>query len=126
MTTHMMIATVAWLLLSAGYVLRTRKFIHVALMHGAILLDMTLVVHLQLTRDAVQTAASFSLAWAEQAHILFSTIALLLYFPVLWLGWRLLFGAGAVSVRKTHIRLALSAYLFRTLGFGFMFSMWRV
>lgn len=121
----MMIATVAWLLFSAAYVLRTRRMIHIALANSAILLDVALVLQLQVSRGAVQTAASFSLAVLPQIHILMSLIALLLYFPVLWLGWKMVLRGPCARTKLIHIKLAMAAYLFRTLGFAFMFSMWR-
>ena len=132
----MLIATVAWMLLTTGLVVRKNKSQHVALMLLGILLDIGLVVYLQLTREAVQTAVEFSLPLLEQIHIACSTVALLLYFPILYLGVKLQQQVGAkepillnrlgfasYAWRTTHIRLGLAAYIFRTLGFLFMFSM---
>lgn len=123
MTTQMVVATVAWLLLSAAYVLRSRKLIHIALANAGIALDITLVLYLQFTREALQTAASFELGLLPQFHIFASSAALVLYFPTLLLGWKLLLGLGGEQTRERHIRFAMLAYLLRTLGFAFMFTL---
>ena len=122
MTLNMWIAVLAWILLSAGLLKRKERSLHVLLMRSGIVLDIALVLYLQITREAVQTAAEFSLPIMEQIHIGFSTLALLLYFPVLYLGWQL--GKESVPAKRAlHIRLGLGAYVCRTLGFLFMFSM---
>lgn len=123
MTLTMYIATLAWFLLSGGLVARKRKMLHVGLMLTGISLDIGLVLYLQITREAVQTALSFTLSPLELTHIAFSSCALLLYFPVLFLGCRLLKESN-LMLRRWHIRLALSAYVTRTFGFLFMFSMY--
>lgn len=123
MTLTMYIATLAWILLSSGLVARKQKALHVGLMMTAISLDIALVLYLQITRGAVQTALSFTLSPLEITHIAFSSCALLLYFPVLFLGFRLLRQSSA-QLRRWHVRLALSAYIARTSGFLFMFSMY--
>jgi hypothetical protein len=122
MTGNMYIATVAWVLLSIGVLFRKRRGVHVSLMITGIVLDIGLVLYLQVTREAVQTALEFSLKPLEQVHIGFSTLALVLYFPVLFLGFKLLLGPTA-SLRKLHITLGSMAYVFRSAGFIFMFSM---
>ena len=125
MTIYMWIATAAWLCLVAGYLKRKSKSTHVLLMRTAIFTDIALVLYLQVTRGAVQTALSFNLTLLKQLHIGTSTIALLLYFPVLYLGFRLLQGKGTARTRALHIRIAMTAFVFRTLGFFLMFSMWK-
>jgi hypothetical protein len=122
MTLNMWIAVLAWILLTVGLIKRKERTLHVLLMRLGIVIDIALVLYLQLTREAVQTAAEFSLPVMEQVHIGFSTLALLLYFPVLFLGWQL--GKESVPAKRIlHIRLGLTAYVCRTLGFLFMFSM---
>ena len=125
MTIPMYIATTAWLLLVAGYFKRKERSLHVLLMRLGIGIDIGLVLFLQVTRSAIQTAASFKLSMLEQVHIGFSTLAFVLYFPVMYLGWKLLKGSDSPSTLIWHKRLALSAFAFRTLGFLFMFSMWK-
>ncbi len=120
-----MVATAAYLTLLAGYsVRRSARTAHVALSCAAILTDIALVLTLQIQRNAVQTALAFKLSPLQQLHILFSTLALVLYFPTLYLGFRLYLGraAGARS-RLLHVRVATTALVFRSLGFAFMFSL---
>ncbi len=124
MTFNMWLASVAWILLAIGYCRRRNKAQHVPLMLTGITLDITLVLYLQFTREAIQTALSFSLTPWQQIHIGFSTAALLLYFPILYLGFRLQGGNCDVSLRQLHIRLGTLALILRTLGLIFMFSMW--
>lgn len=119
----MIIATFAWVLLVLGFLARKKRSRHIPLMHSAIILDVGLVLYLQVTRDAVQTAMEFSLSLPEQIHILFSTLALVLYFPVLYLGWAVV--RGKSGARSKHRKLALVTFVCRTLGFLFMFSMWQ-
>ena len=125
MTPFMWIATVAWLSLVNGYFRRTKRNEHVLLMCFGILLDLGLVLYLEFTRDAVQTAMEFKLSVLKQLHIGFSTAALLLYFPVLFIGFKLLLGADRERLLPVHKRFAIPALLLRTAGFIFMFSMWK-
>ncbi len=85
--------------------------------------DIALVLYLQVTREAVQTAVSFRLEPLQQLHILVSTIALALYFPLLILGFKLYFRPERKMLRAAHARFAFAALFFRTLGFCLMFSM---
>ncbi len=124
MTLNMWIASCAWLLLVVGYGLRRNRNLHVRFVVSGIVLDILLVLYLQVTRSAIQSALAFSLKLLQQVHIGFSTIALLLYFPVLYLGFRLWRGGGRPGLRDLHRKLACAALFFRTLGFIFMFSMW--
>ena len=88
--------------------------------------DIVMVVYLQLTREAIQKALGFELALLKQIHIGVSTTALILYFPVLYLGFRLLKRGSSPNIRRWHIRIALTAFAFRCLGFVFMFSMLKI
>lgn len=119
----MYIAACAWLLLVVGYFNRHLTSRHVPLMLTGIVLDLGLVAFLQITRSAVQTAIAFELSLLEQLHIGFSTAAVLLYFPTLYLGYRLVRGDRAVL--SIHKKVGSVALLLRTLGFVFMFSMWK-
>jgi len=125
MTINMWIASVAWLLLALGYTQRRNRKRHVPLVLAAIGMDIGLVLYLQFTRSAVQKALEFSLKILQQIHIGFSTLALLLYFPILFLGFKLLRGDRDPKTRLLHIRIATIALIARTLGFCFMFSMWK-
>lgn len=108
-----------------GLTQRFNRVRHVPLMLTAISTDISLVLYLEVTRHAVEKAASFTLGLLAQTHIALSTVALLLYFPVLYFGWLLLKGRASPRQRILHIRFALAAAAFRSLGFLFMFSMWK-
>ena len=82
-------------------------------------LDIILVLYLELSRNAVDTALSFKLEPIAQAHIAVSTLALILYFPLLYLGYKL--SKGEQTKRQIHKKLGITAYSLRTLGFIFMF-----
>lgn len=126
MTIYMYIAACAWITMCGGYFLRRNRRLHPMLMRLAILIDFGLVLYLEATRGAVETALEFKLAVLKQIHIGFSTVALVLYFPVLYFGFHLLKGPVTAQLRNRHIKFALAAFFFRTLGFIFMFSMWKV
>ncbi len=119
-------AACAWLILVLGYTQRKHRERHIPLMLTGIFMDIGLVLYLQLTRDALRTAFSFTLPALRQLHVTTSSVAFVLYFPVLVTGWRLGTGTAREPLRRLHIRLATLALCFRTLGFVLMFSMWRV
>ena len=125
MTINMWFATCAWLILVVGYSQRRHRERHIPLMLIGISIDIALVLYLQFTRGAIQTAVSFSLSLFRQLHVLASTGAFALYFPVLYSGWRLASGEVTPGLRDRHVRVANIAMLFRTLGFLLMFSMWH-
>lgn len=121
----MYIASFAWVCLVLGYSRRHDLKQHIPLVAAGIILDILLVLYLQFTRSAIQTALGFSLGPLQQIHIGFSTIALLLYFPTMYLGYKLKTDLGNGELRGTHKKVAISSLIFRTLGFLFMFSMWK-
>ena len=123
MTVNMYIATIAWLLLVVGFALRKNHQMHPYLMFSGITTDLVLVLYLQVTRSAVQKAASFTLDGLQMTHIGFSTLAILFYFPTLYFGIKLHRGGDVSALLPWHKRVALPALVFRSLGFVFMFSM---
>lgn len=121
----MWIASLAWVLLVLGYLSRKRRSHHVPLVLSGIILDIGLVIFLEITRGAVETALRFEKTVPQQIHIGFSATALFLYIPVIFFGIRLIRGVSGPRIRVLHKRFAIGALLFRTLGFLFMFSMWK-
>ena len=121
MTLYMWIATVAWGLLVIGYLFRKQRQLHVTLMLSGIAVDLSLVLFLEITRDAVQTALGSDVSLLEYVHIAASTGAVICYIPTLYFGWKLL--GGEIKYRKAHVRVAVIALALRTIGFIFMFSM---
>lgn len=120
---YMWVAAIAWFLMILGYTCRDRPHTHIVLMATAMALDVLLVIYLQIFRGAIQTAVGLSLTLPEMTHIAFSTVALLLYPLVVWHGIALY--RGAEHLRTRHLRLGLGALISRSIGFLFMFSMWR-
>lgn len=123
MTPRMWIASAMWVLLVVGYLFRRNRKIHVPFVLSGITGDIALVLYLEITKSAVESALKFDRSFLQQAHIAASTVALVLYFVVLYLGFRLL--RGDLSVRQRHVRIATTALCFRSLGFVLMFSMWK-
>lgn len=120
----MMLATVAYACMVSGALLRKFPLAHSRLMLTAIVLDLALVLTLQVQRGAVQVAASFELTGLQYVHIGSSTLATVLYFPVLWSGYRLKTKRTLCSVafRRRHVRLGWITFAFRTIGFIAMFT----
>ena len=122
-TPYMLVAGMAYGTLSAGIWLRRNRPVHATLMNFGILLDVSLVLTLQIERDAVGTALSNTLGAWEMSHIICSTLALVLYFPLLYLGWSLFRNRAGLGWALTHRRLGVVAFVLRSLGFVLMFSM---
>lgn len=116
-------AIVAYLFLAAGLSQRKNRRLHPALMSCAILIDAILVITLQVQRHVIQEAATQSFTLFQAGHILSSTVAFALYFPVVIMGVLLLRGKGGPALRTWHIRCALTAFAFRTAGLILMFSL---
>lgn len=123
-TPYMTLATLAYFSMVAGILNRKNKNLHSKLMGTAVTLDLTLVLVLEFTRNAIATAAAMTLEPLQQIHIGFSTLALLLYFPIVILGIMRFRGkATGPRSQKWHRSLGILAFIFRSLGFILMFSM---
>lgn len=121
-TALMGLATVAYALMIGGLVMRRRAQDHVSMMAGALGLDLAVVLGLELSRHAVGTAVGLELGPWQQAHIYASTMAVILYAPLVVLGVRRLRG-GAMPAFRWHAPLGMLAFGLRTLGFALMFSL---
>ena len=122
-TPYMSLATIAFGLMNLGLFNRAHPKEHALLMRTAIGLDLALVLTLAASRHAIETAISFSLSPLQQAHIGASSVATLLYFPILYLGWLGLRSKLSPNGRSWHIRLGITAYIFRGIGFILMFTL---
>lgn len=119
---YMSLASLSYFLIVWGFLVRkTNKIQHIRLMNTGILIDLGLVLTLEYQRQAIDTALSFNLSWPEQAHIGFSTLATVLYIPLLITGWRMYLKPNP-KIKKVHLPLGVSAFVFRSLGFIFMFT----
>jgi hypothetical protein len=85
------------------------------------LLDLVLVLVLEAGRGAIAEALSFEMSLPQQLHILFSTLALVAYFPLIVLGAQVFRGSSRWTT--THRSLGIVAIGLRTLGFLLMFSL---
>lgn len=124
-TLYMGIATLGYWLLASGFILRkSDKKSHGILMTAGIVTDVSLVLVLEFQRSAINTAVSFTLGPLQQAHILSSTVATVLYFPLLYIGWALYRGKlKSPKVRRFHKRAGITAFIFRSIGFLLMFTL---
>ena len=123
-TLPMAFATFSYSLLCFGLYFRKSKKVHVPLMLSGILIDLGIVLTLEVQRQAINTAISFTLGPLQQTHIFFSALATLLYFPVIAYGLYLLKNPNAkVATKKAHLKIGMAAFIFRTLGFVMMFSL---
>lgn len=117
-------ATMSYILIVVGFSLRkTNIQSHAKLMKIGMAIDLFLVLVLELTRSATATAFALKLGPLQQAHILFSTLAVVGYIPLFLMGRKHLKGEGTVQSKAWHKRIGLVTFAFRTLGFLFMFSM---
>lgn len=116
-------ATFAYALLFQGVLLRRQRAVHIRLMPFGMAIDISLVLLLEITRGAVGTVAGGSLSIWQLSHVAASTFAVLLYFPVAWLGLRQLREKADADQIEWHRKLGLISFIFRTIGFALMFSM---
>lgn len=123
-TPYMAVASLAYLLLACGVVQSARRKAHVALMSSGVVMDLGVVLTLEVKRSAVATALGGELGPLQMGHVAFSLAAVILYVPTMVLGWRgIRGGKGGPSRLKAHRILGKVAFLFRTVGFGLMFSL---
>jgi hypothetical protein len=122
-TPYMCVATFSYFTMVTGLVLRNNKKVHYKLMATAITLDLLLVLVLEVQRHAIHTALSFTLSPLQQAHIGASSVATALYLPVVILGLRRLWGLSSEKLKTWHMKLGITAFIFRSLGFLLMFSL---
>lgn len=120
-TGYMALAGFSYFVLLFGLINKKNKYLHVRLMSAAISLDLFLVLLLEVQRHAIETTIENNLSNLQRAHIYSSSLAVVLYIPVIILGYRLY--NKMLASRKWHIRLGVLAFLFRTLGFIMMFSL---
>ncbi len=120
---HMMAATLAYACFLTGLRNRKNPSVHGKWMASGVAIDVAIVLVLELGRDAVATALAFKLGPLQQIHIAASSVALVLYLPLVVLGLRRLRGKGTPMSGEWHRRLGYAAFAFRTVGFLFMFSL---
>ena len=128
------LATLAFgLLLSGISALPSKNFmLHSRFMRAGIFLDISLVLFLQLTRNAVKTAVVEPLTFFQMIHIGSSLTTVLLYVGVLIFGYRLLKHQKNpleleqyLVTRKRHLLLGKLCIALRTIGYMSMYSFYE-
>jgi len=121
-TPHMGFATFAYSLLIFGLIHRKNKSFHSKTMTLAIGFDISLVLFLELTRSAVDTAVKFELTLGQKTHIVTSLVSVLLYLPLLFMGFKMFLNSDlSAKYRSWHISFGGAAMVFRTIGLLTMF-----
>jgi len=113
----------SYFLMLAGLTLVKTPAVHWRLMSSSMILDVLLVLIIELNRSAIATVLDFSLRPLQQAHVYSSTLAIIFYIPVAFLGWGLLHGQLKPSGKRNHRLFGIIAFVLRSLGFILMFSM---
>jgi uncharacterized membrane protein YozB (DUF420 family) len=116
------LASLAFVLIVAGWAQRRNRARHVPLVLAGIGLDLALVVWLELSRGVVEKTMHDDFSMLRWVHIWSSTLAVVLYLPTLWFGFRMLRGAADPAVRKRHAVVATLALVTRTIGFVCMWG----
>jgi uncharacterized protein (TIGR03382 family) len=116
------LATLAFLLLVAGWTQRRRRARHVPLVLSAIALDLLLVIWLEVSRGVVERTMHDHFPVLRWAHIGSSTLAVVAYFPTLWLGFRMLRTPDDAALRRRHAAVATTALVLRAVGFVCMWG----
>ncbi len=126
MSSYFYNATFAFILLLVGFALRKRRVrLHAGLMTAGMALDLSTVLILEFTKDAIATALGPELSLWQQAHVAASSVAVIIYIPVFVLGFIRLNSPSIrnLSLRTWHLRMGYCALIFRSIGFACMFSM---
>jgi hypothetical protein len=120
-----LLATFAFALLVAGFTQRNGfPPLHACLMAIGMAIDVSLVLTLEITKNAVGTALGPDMSLYQRIHIGASTGAVVLYFPVFVLGLiRLFKPSSSPRLRNAHRNLGYAALGLRTVGFAFMWTM---
>ena len=116
------LASLAFLLLVAGWTQRRNRARHVPLVLAGIALDLALVVWLELSRGVVEKTISEHFSVLRWVHIWSSTLAVVAYFPTLWLGFRMLRTPADAVLRSRHAAAAMTALILRAIGFVCMWG----
>jgi hypothetical protein len=101
---------------------RESRLAHRKLMFSAMGIDLSLVLLLEIQRNAIETVAAFDLTAWQFSHVLASTLAVTLYLPMIILGKKLWEREDA-RIRLWHKRIGITAFVLRSAGFLLMFSL---
>lgn len=119
---YMGVSSLAYFLMIYGLIRRKERIAHSRLMKAAMLLDFSMVLFLELTRNATGTAMHEILNSTQLTHVACSTTIVLLYVPIYVMGSKLLANQFTPWRRRWHIRIGLIAFVLRSIGFVTMFG----
>ncbi len=120
-TPYMTAASISYFLLLNGALFCENRRIHAWLMSGGVLIDLSLVIFLEISRSAIGEAIHSPLNPYQRGHIFCSILAVLLYIPAMLLGLKTI--RAGKNKNQLHRRIGQTALFFRTLGFVLMFSL---
>lgn len=100
--THL-VSTLVLVLIGLALYFRRQPRRHAGLMRLAFALDLGLVLYLELTRQAVETALGGGSSWLLPFHVIVSVGAALGWAAQLWLGARLLKGKQVLRARHVQV-----------------------
>ncbi len=122
MSLYQILATLSYIVLFSGILLRKNRKVHPPFMLVGVISDIVLVLILEFSRGAIETAFSGSVTLFQGVHIVTSSLAVLFYLPTVYYGFLRLKPKPSQKVKKRHKLLGVTAFTFRTIGFIFMFS----
>ena len=120
-TPYMAAASISYFLLLNGALFCEDRRIQAWFMSGGVLIDLSLVLFLEISRSAIGEAIQSPLNPYQRGHILCSLLAVLLYFPAMLLGLKTI--RAGKNKNQLHRRIGQAALFFRSIGFVLMFSL---
>lgn len=119
---HDAVAVVGWVLLVLGWIFRRNRTLHLRMVIPGMAVDLGLVLYLEITRSVIARTVTVEYTAYQWTHIVASAAATFLYIPVIVLGVKLIRRTASPVARAWHVKLALLALAFRTVGFAFMWA----
>lgn len=111
---HLASSVVLALIVLGTWIRRRHPRAHVAIMVGAFVVDLGLVIYIEATRRAVETVVTTGPSFVH-LHALISTLVLVAYAAQLTLGWRML--SGVATARRTHAVIGIAFVSLRSLNY---------
>lgn len=120
---YMGLATFTYFFMLLGVRLRKNRPLHWRVMSFSMITDIGLVLILEATRSAVDTAVKFELTALQKIHILTSLVAVVLYLCMFYLGYkRYKDKKNTQRIKNLHMRFGITTLIFRSVGWLTMFS----
>lgn len=119
-TPYMALAAFSYTCMIFGIFFVQDRKMHRAVMTSVIGMDITLVLFLEVTRQAIKTTMGNSLNLFQIGHIFFSALAIVLYLATAYFGMQ---AYAKHTSGDAHKKLGWCAFAARTIGFVLMFSL---